>query len=258
MSKKRRNCELCDKSFGSKQILSHYKACIAGNYKEYAGHYVVSFFSHDEDNNFYYMYAIVNPETTFATIDKYLRNKWLACCGHASTFECENKKISNEDIFSTYADKEILYEYDMGSTTTVYIEDALLIESDIAPTKSIYILHVLRNPEWRAELVNSPRMGESCFDGYDLKPHVTYEENVTNKRGFDFGGYPSGHSDASSASSVLDGQGSATNDEASASKSRRKDGDDDEESQSDSDNNEASVPEDGDKGGASREESSSE
>lgn len=240
------------------------------------------------------MYAIINPETTFATIDKFLRNKWLACCGHASTFECENNKISNQDIFSTYADKEILYEYDMGSTTTVYIEDALLIESDIAPTKSIYILLVLRNepverfpchvckglsthydgdgkylcdahekntsadPEWRSELINSPRMGESCFDGYDLRPHVTYEQNVTNKRGFDFGGYPSSESHGSSASSVLDGQGSATNDEASASKSRREDGDDDEESQSDSDNNEASVLKDGDKGGASHEDSSSE
>lgn len=113
MSKKRRNCELCDKSFGSKQILSHYKACIAENYKEYAGHYVVSFFSHDEDNNFYYMYAIVNPETTFATIDKFLRNKWLACCGHASTFECENKIRFQIKIFLVHM---LIKKYCMSMT----------------------------------------------------------------------------------------------------------------------------------------------
>jgi hypothetical protein len=219
MSKKKINCENCTKSFGSKQILKHYKTCLAEKYKEYAGHYVVSFYGYGTFGAFHYMFAIVNPETTFATIDQFLKDKWLACCGHLSTFEYDGKRISSQAIFRTYADKKIVYEYDMGSSTVVYIEDSLLIESDVAPTKSTYILPVLRNkpiqygcyvceglsthydgngkflcdthekdttadPEWRRIIINSPRMGESCFSGEELRDDKTYEKNVTNKRGF--------------------------------------------------------------------------
>ncbi len=185
----------------------------------------------------------------------------------------------------------------MGSTTTVYIVDALLIESDVAPTKSIYILLVLRNepverfpchvckglsthydgdgkylcdahekntstdPEWRSELVNSPRMGESCFDGLDMICAHTLRMKKTLRTKVD--------SilevtlvvivmEAVQAVYLMVKTVQPMMKQAQPTKSRRREDGDDEESQSDSDNNEASMPKNGDKGGASHEDSSSE
>jgi len=207
---RRVNCQLCKKSFGCKQIYVHYAVCIAEKYtQEYSGHYVVSFLSRGMCNNQYYIYAIINPKTTFATIDNYLRNKWLNCCGHLSNFECEKKQISKRATFKTYADKDIIYEYDMGSTTTIYMQKSILIKSDKEPLKTTYLHNVLQNDPFKfnckicdkpasyhdgvyqfvcethkdkadnyllTQIVNSPRMGERCFDG-DYLRDITFKQN---------------------------------------------------------------------------------
>lgn len=215
---KRVNCQFCKKSFGCKQIFLHYAGCIAEKYREeYAGHYVVSFLSRGLCNKLYYIYAIINPKTTFATIDNYLRNKWLKCCGHISNFVCEKKQISKRATFKTYADKDIIYEYDMCSTTYVYMQNSLLIKSDKQPLKTTYLQNVLQNDPFNFncilcdkpasysdcmlqffcqthknkankhmlnQIVNSPRMGQHCFEGKNLHDIIFIQNYVSLQDNF--------------------------------------------------------------------------
>ena len=68
----------------------------------------------------YFLSLWVDGETTMKTIDKFLRDIWLECCGHLSEFEgvAMTKKAGN--VFAKGV--RIDYEYDFGSTTLLTLE----------------------------------------------------------------------------------------------------------------------------------------
>src|SRR5438132_2925654 len=85
----------------------------------------------------YWMHLGVTASTTLATLDRFLRNTWLECCGHLSAFEIEGVRYSvdagmyeggdmggmSEKSMRVRLDKvfspgqSCSYEYDYGTTT---------------------------------------------------------------------------------------------------------------------------------------------
>lgn len=73
--------------------------------------------------NDYWLYADITITSTLKTLDTFLRDIWLECCGHMSAFYWsgyEEMSFSTK-ISSIPSGKVLSYEYDFGSTTNLKI-----------------------------------------------------------------------------------------------------------------------------------------
>ena len=89
----------------------------------------------------YWMHLEVGAGTTLATLDRFLRDTWLECCGHLSVFRIggfnyyveeetdayyywdmrrKNMQVKLEEVLSP--GQTCLYEYDFGSTTELLVK----------------------------------------------------------------------------------------------------------------------------------------
>ncbi len=115
-------CSFCDKIYDrtiiSRHLTSHLKKIRPVSGKE-AYHLKV-------EANPYFLHLLADGKTTLGEIDDLLRNIWLECCGHMSTF---SEKRWNEGIpMDTEVGElfkkgtKIWYAYDFGSTTELDIK----------------------------------------------------------------------------------------------------------------------------------------
>ena len=81
-------------------------------------------------NTPYFLSLWVDGETTMKTIDKFLRDIWLECCGHLSEFENVSMSKKAKDIFEKGIHLD--YEYDFGSSTllTITVMDEYPVKAD--------------------------------------------------------------------------------------------------------------------------------
>jgi hypothetical protein len=87
----------------------------------------------------YWMHLEVPASTTLATLDQFLRNTWLECCGHLSAFEIAGERYvvdagmyddfdMGEKSMRVRLDKVFnpgqtcFYEYDFGTTTELKLK----------------------------------------------------------------------------------------------------------------------------------------
>src|SRR3989441_1524943 len=104
----------------------------------------------------YWMHLEIAAGTTLATLDRFLRDTWLECCGHLSVFRIggfnyyvdaemdaywdmrrKNMQVKLEEVLST--GQTCSYEYDFGSTTELTLK--VVSEREVeAPGKAIQIL----------------------------------------------------------------------------------------------------------------------
>jgi len=87
----------------------------------------------------YWMHLEVAVDTTLATLDRFLRDTWLECCGHLSVFRIggfnyyvdaemdaywdvrrKNMQVKLEEVLSP--GQTCSYEYDFGSTTELLVK----------------------------------------------------------------------------------------------------------------------------------------
>ena len=87
----------------------------------------------------YWMHLEIAAGTTLATLDRFLRDTWLECCGHLSVFRIggfnyyvdaemdaywdmrrKNMQVKLEEVLST--GQTCSYEYDFGSTTELLVK----------------------------------------------------------------------------------------------------------------------------------------
>jgi len=110
----------------------------------------------------YWMHLEVTASTTLATLDRFLRDSWLECCGHLSAFEIDGLRYSvdagmaddwgmgdvNEKSMRVRAEKVLspgqtcTYEYDYGTTTELRLR--VISEEEVA-TKGKAIQVLARN-----------------------------------------------------------------------------------------------------------------
>jgi len=115
------NCYQCGKTFGAAAMKNHVL-------KEHNNGEEESFLLKIESAEYkdYWLYIDIPKSKKIEYIDKFLRDIWLECCGHMSRFAASYNSYGNigktRTVGSFKAGDEIYYEYDMGTTTGVYIK----------------------------------------------------------------------------------------------------------------------------------------
>ncbi|MFL5592401.1 MAG: IS1096 element passenger TnpR family protein [Ktedonobacteraceae bacterium] len=105
----------------------------------------------------YWMHLQVAVDTTLETLDRFLRDTWLECCGHLSVFRIggfnyyveeeldayyywderrKNMQVKLEEVFSP--GQTCSYEYDFGSTTELTLK--AVSEQEVEAGKVIRVL----------------------------------------------------------------------------------------------------------------------
>jgi hypothetical protein len=77
----------------------------------------------------YWMHLEVTASTTLTTLDQFLRNTWLECCGHLSAFEIEGVRYAR--------DTGMYDDWDMGEKSMRVRLDKVLSPGKPAPTSMI-------------------------------------------------------------------------------------------------------------------------
>lgn len=129
-------CNYCGQQFSKMSIKKHLDKCDkrkkAGS-EERQGYFCISVQGYHEKE--YWLYISVSANTTLKSIDKFLRDIWLECCGHLSSFSINgvNYDSSLEDSFGSksmnvkvdklfYEGLEFMHEYDFGTPTTLKLK----------------------------------------------------------------------------------------------------------------------------------------
>lgn len=131
-------CSYCNGVFSRTEMGKHLDACEPRIEKHKSG-----IASSDDENYFgilaegfelpeYWMYIDIPVSTSLKVLDGFLRDTWLECCGHLSSFEIAGEIYASNPVKSE-GDKsmsaklgdvlekgmQFLHEYDFGSTTTL-------------------------------------------------------------------------------------------------------------------------------------------
>jgi hypothetical protein len=98
-----------------------------------------------------FLHLLVDGATTFGKLDNFLREIWLECCGHLSSFEVQGKRYNNDWDSLEYGEKsnkkvgqvfrkgmKLDYKYDFGSTT--YLEIKVVEEYNVKAKGGILLL----------------------------------------------------------------------------------------------------------------------
>ena len=96
------------------------------------------------------MYLAVAAENTLATLDQFLRDIWLECCGHLSAFEIAGMRYAVDEALDGWVKQRDMhirldevfqpgqictYEYDFGSTTDLRLK--VLAEYDMRSAEKL-------------------------------------------------------------------------------------------------------------------------
>ena len=152
-------CSLCGGVFDKAAMASHLKSCVRkqgasetstagkGAKRKPVFHLSVEGRYLPE----YWMHLEVPVDATLDTLDRFLRDTWLECCGHMSEFEIEDTRYSVEpmdfdDEFMNVKLKDVLspgmkfrHTYDFGSSTYLTLKVVAQRESEVK-SKQIKVL----------------------------------------------------------------------------------------------------------------------
>ena len=136
-------CKYCGKECTKSGMLRHLPACKKRTSKlaEERGKRRCQYFQiviTSKYTNTYWLIVEASENTTLKTLDKFLRDIWVECCGHLSMFECNGvqyESVPDTNSFwgrpsknMNYRLKDVCkvgdtfsYEYDFGSTTELIL-----------------------------------------------------------------------------------------------------------------------------------------
>lgn len=137
-------CLGCHELFSKKKMKNHLNSCLQTNTgdkpdtekTERAKNYLVR--CQAKYFPYYWIYLSISEKATLTQLDKFLRNLWLECCGHLSSFSfielgsTISKKTKVGDLFNPGLN--LIHTYDFGSSTILELIIEDLIE--ITPNKN--------------------------------------------------------------------------------------------------------------------------
>lgn len=113
-------CYLCGQTFTKTGMGAHLRKeiCPEGDFQvctllKVEGQY---------DRN-YWLYLDIPDTSALSTLDRFLRNIWLECCGHMSQFYRSDYEVVGKTnrIGVLSKGRKLYYDYDFGSTTSLVI-----------------------------------------------------------------------------------------------------------------------------------------
>lgn len=129
-------CSYCGEKFSKMRIKKHLDQCekrkISNNDEE-QDYFCISVQGYY--NKEYWLYISVSATVTLKSLDRFLRDIWLECCGHLSSFRINGVDYDSslEDCFGSksmnikagqvlYEGLEFVHEYDFGTPTTLKLK----------------------------------------------------------------------------------------------------------------------------------------
>lgn len=137
--KSQAQCPYCNKVYAKRSISRH----LEGHLKKMELHDSKSAFHLRVEAGPFFLQLLMNSNSSLTTLDKFLRQIWLECCGHMSQFTVGGmwateigKSRKAKDVFSF--NKKVFYTYDFGSSTGLEIK--VIAEHPIAAKGSVQLL----------------------------------------------------------------------------------------------------------------------
>jgi hypothetical protein len=114
-------CLYCGQFLSQRTIGNHLAKHLAEMEKNDAGKVMKTYWHIEVKAAEMFLHLLINADSKMKAIDKFLRDIWLECCGHLSSFGHKNFKISmNHSVGDVFQPKlKIYHDYDFGTTTRV-------------------------------------------------------------------------------------------------------------------------------------------
>ncbi len=133
-------CLYCEQMLSQKEMVKHIAKHLADKEKAYSGLKTQTYCHIMVEADIMFLNLLVNGSAKIKTIDNYLRDIWLECCGHLSGFTMGREEIGmNNKVKDVFKPKvKITYDYDFGTTTRLYLKG--LKSYELNETKNILLL----------------------------------------------------------------------------------------------------------------------
>lgn len=180
-------CYFCNKIVGKTAIKRHIDSC-KDKEKVYSeaktkGTKTAKYFTiliQDYYTPLYWIYVDIPTSATLKNLDTFLRDVWLECCGHLSSFKIDEETYnSSPDTDSFWGKKEqgmnyklynvlsvdttFIHEYDFGSTTRLKLKVVSEYERPISK-KKVEILARNLPPEFKCSQCDKAMATNVCAD----------------------------------------------------------------------------------------------
>ena len=140
-------CRMCGKSYSPKGISRHLTSCLkkTSEGEKPKGSDVRPFYHvlvKGADAPIFWLHLKVDAKARLKDLDTYLRNIWLECCGHMSSFSYDWDEIPmNAKVDGIFRPGlKLDYTYDFGSSTELDIKVIDEYEGPMAKKKKIEIM----------------------------------------------------------------------------------------------------------------------
>ena len=133
-------CLYCEQVFSQKEIVKHVAKHLAEKEKTESGTKTQTYYHIVVEADIMFLHLLVKGTASLKPIDTFLRKIWLECCGHMSGFRKGRVEIGmSKKVQDILANKEkLVYEYDSGSTTRLYVKG--LKHYELNETSTIILL----------------------------------------------------------------------------------------------------------------------
>lgn len=183
----RGNCSLCGAALSKRQILRHLSECAYPEGKNVAA---VVQLRVDAPGTPFWLDVDVKANATLRQLDDFLRNIWLECCGHLSSFEVGHTRYvveMSDGFFGPEPDERSMnirlsaslppagsafsYEYDYGSTTHLRLK---VVTHREAPSRreSVRLLARNEDPVWTCAVCQETASALCAYCLYEGDPFV--------------------------------------------------------------------------------------
>lgn len=150
-------CQLCNEVFSKGGMSTHLRRCLKSQPKGEPDQVLYHLRVEGAYEPMYWLHLEIPATETLYTLDHFLREIWLECCGHLSGFNIEGRRFENspvEDFWGSTESTEIAlgdilkpkmkfgYLYDFGSTTELSLQ--VIGQREGAPINQ-YIAILARN-----------------------------------------------------------------------------------------------------------------
>jgi len=160
-------CKFCNKTISGRAIKKHISDCKEIKHSQEMEKKLQKIYTMKAFIEPFWIYFDIDSKSTLKDIDNFLRNVWLECCGHLSSFEFGNitydsdydgensdgdmKDISLSKVFKPGISSR--YQYDFGTTTELNVE---CISERIGEIKEIYIIARNNMPKIKCSKCGKP------------------------------------------------------------------------------------------------------
>lgn len=166
-------CKYCNGNFSGQTMAKHLLSCVEREKilnKENTQDTKDKVFLIRTKNGPFFIYFEVNAAASLKEVDSFLRDAWLECCGHLSSFKIDGinyDSVKGDDFFGDSKNKtmgsqlrRVLkpgqtfgHEYDFGSTTYL---DMKVISERSGRLKNIEIVSRNNMPDFKCGACNAP------------------------------------------------------------------------------------------------------